>query len=128
MMDVIKSCSDMVPVAQWQSASLWMRRLRVRNRPGTLIKILIFLPGLPGLYVCDCKGAYMDPNDLPNRKLRGATNAGGCMGVSLIAVGGGIFVIAESDSIGITVLGLLLIAAGIGLFLFGFRAAKFFNK
>jgi hypothetical protein len=25
----------MVPVAQWQSASLWMRRLRVRNRPGT---------------------------------------------------------------------------------------------
>lgn len=25
----------MVPVAQWQSASLWMKRLRVRNRPGT---------------------------------------------------------------------------------------------
>jgi hypothetical protein len=26
---------DVVPVAQWQSASLWMRRLRVRNPSGT---------------------------------------------------------------------------------------------
>ena len=28
-------CPNMVPVAQWQSASLWMKMLRVRTPSGT---------------------------------------------------------------------------------------------